>query len=62
MAQFALEESTDMHKAGRFLARVGLPVHLGQLSVAGQPDELDILAEVTMANPNAHHMPMKLNQ
>ena len=23
-------------------------------------DELKILAEVTMTNPNAHHMPMKL--
>ena len=62
MAQLALEESTDMHKATRFFARVGLPVHLGQLSMSPDNlDELDILAEVTMTNPNAHHMPMKLS-
>ena len=62
MAQLALEESTDMHKAARFFARVGLPVHLGQLSMSPDNlDELDILAEVTMTNPNAHHMPIKLS-
>lgn len=61
MAQLALEKSDDMYKAASFFARVGLPVHLGQLSMSpDDSDELDLLAEVTMSNPNAHHMPVKL--
>ena len=62
MAQLALEQSDDIYKAARFFARVGLPVHLGQVSMSpDKQEELDILAEVTMANPNAHHMPTVLS-
>ena len=61
MAQLALEKSDDLDKAARFFSRVGLPIHLGQLSMSPEnSDELKILAEVTMTNPNAHHMPIKL--
>ena len=62
MAQLALEQSDDLRKAAGFFARVGLPVHLGQLSMSPDDSEdLDILAEVTMTNPNAHHMPMQIS-
>lgn len=63
MAQLFLEQSSDLEKATRFFARVGLPVHLGQLSMS--PDdstELDILAEVTLANPSVRHMPVTISQ
>ena len=61
MAQLALEESTDMHKSS-LLCACWFTVHLGQLSMSPDNlDELDILAEVTMTNPNAHHMPIKLS-
>lgn len=62
MAQLALEQSDDAERVARFFARVGLPVHLGQLSLSfGHKGELETIINATMANPIAHHMPMQLS-
>ncbi len=62
MAQLAMEESDDAERVARFFARVGLPVHLGQISLSAQHHgELDILIEAALARPIAHHMPMPVN-
>ena len=59
MVQQAMEQSEDAQKVARFFARIGLPVHMGQLSLSPQAtDRLDIIIESTMGNANAHHMPM----
>jgi len=63
LAQLALEKSNDIQSLASFFARIGLPVHLGQLSMSRHKiDEINMLAEVTMANPNVHNMPMELDQ
>lgn len=62
MAQLAMEKSDDAERVARFFARVGLPIHLGQLSLtAGQPSAIDTLIEVALTRPIAHHMPMPVN-
>lgn len=57
MAQLAFERSDDLQRVARFFAKVGLPVHLGQISLAQKNSLLDIVVEATLANPIAHHMP-----
>ncbi len=59
MAQLAMEQSDDAERVARFFARVGLPVHLEQLSLSREHgSELDTLIEAALARPIAHHMPM----
>jgi glycerol dehydrogenase len=59
MAQLAMEQSDDAERVARFFARVGLPIHLEQLSLSLQHrGELDTLIEATLERQIAHHMPM----
>jgi len=59
MAQLAMEKSEDAERVARFLARVGLPIHLGQISLSlRHRSELDTLIEAALARPIAHNMPM----
>lgn len=59
MAQLAMEQSDDAERVARFFARVGLPIHLGQVSLAADNYEaLDTLVEAALARPIAHNMPM----
>jgi len=63
MAQLAMEQSDDAERVARFFARVGLPIHLEQLSLSPQHrGELDTLIEATLARPIAHHMPMPVTR
>ncbi|XOV85460.1 MAG: glycerol dehydrogenase [bacterium] len=62
MTQLAMEQSEDASKVATFFARVGLPVHLEQISMSPQRNAaLDRLIEATLANPIAHHMPMSVD-
>jgi glycerol dehydrogenase len=59
MAQLAMEQSDDAERVARFFARVGLPIHLEQISLSPQHrGELDTLIEAALARPIAHNMPM----
>lgn len=62
LAQLVLDDSEDALRVAQFFARVGLPIHLGQLSLSAQHGEaLDTLIEATLANPISHHMPLSVN-
>ena len=55
--EFAAEE--DARKAAEFFARVGLPIHLGQLSMSNQhKDDIDIVTDAAMGASIMHNMPM----
>jgi glycerol dehydrogenase-like iron-containing ADH family enzyme len=60
LAQLMMESRPD--EAGRvaeFFATVGLPVHLGQLSLdAGDQSALEVVSKGTMAFPFTGNMPM----
>ena len=59
MAQLAMEQSDDAQRVAKFLARVGLPLHLQQFSLCPRHrSELDIVIEATMVKEIAHNMPM----
>ncbi|MGI9234073.1 MAG: glycerol dehydrogenase [Woeseiaceae bacterium] len=59
MAQLAMEKSDDAERVARFFARIGLPIHFGQISLSPQSkSDLDSLIEAALARPIAHHMPM----
>jgi glycerol dehydrogenase len=49
----------EAKKAATFFAAVGLPVHLGQISLGpGDTTHLDTVAEVSMSLPLIHNMPL----
>ena len=59
MAQLAMQQSDDAERVARFFARVGLPIHLEQISLSPQNQgDLDRLIEAALARPIAHNMPM----
>lgn len=62
LAQLMMDSKLDeAEKAASFFARVGLPVHLGQLSM-GPNDraDLDLVAEMTTSFPLTHNMPLEV--
>ena len=62
MIQLAMEQSDDAERVAKFFARVGLPIHFGQLSLAlSQRGHIDRLIEATLQRAIAHHMPMPVN-
>ena len=59
LIQLVMEASKDADKIARFFARVGLPVHMDQLSLSPKAtDALDTIIEFALKNKNAHYMPM----
>ena len=59
MAQLAMQNSPDRERVARFFARVGLPIHLGQLSIwATNQDDIDKVISLALSRPIAKHMPM----
>ena len=58
LIQLVMEASKDTDKIARFFARVGLPVHMDQLSLSPKAtDALDTIIEFALKNKNAHYMP-----
>jgi len=58
-AQLAMQDSDDAERVARFLVRVGLPVHLGQLSLSPtHRDDLDKVIEAALDMPISRNMPM----
>jgi glycerol dehydrogenase len=63
LAQLVLESQEEARRVADFFARVGLPVHLGQLSLtADDKAALDTVVEVTMAFSSTHNMPMPMTR
>ena len=60
LTQLMLEQQTDeARRVAAFFAAVGLPIHLGQISLhAGARAAIDILVDGTMAWPYTGNMPM----
>ena len=59
LAHLMMEENQDARKAAEFFARVGLPIHLGQLSLTKEDNEdIDTVTEAAMATAIMHNMPM----
>jgi glycerol dehydrogenase len=63
LAQLILESRLDeARRVAEFFAQVGLPVHLGQLSIdAGDAAALDTIAEGAMGFPFIGNMPMQID-
>ena len=63
MVQLAMEASEDAQKVARFFARVGLPIHMGQLSLSPRAaGKLETIVESALNNKNTHHMPMPVTR
>ena len=62
LAQLVMDSKSDeAEKAATFFANVGLPVHLGQLSMAPEDAaDLDLVAQVAVSFPLTHNMPMEV--
>ena len=59
MAQLAMQNSPDRERVARFFARVGLPIHLNQLSIsAPNRDDIDKVIKLALSRPIAKNMPM----
>ena len=61
LTQLVMEDRDEAKRVAEFFARVGLPVHLGQISL--DPDDkasLDAVVETTMASGIIHNMPMPM--
>jgi glycerol dehydrogenase len=63
LAQLMLESRVDeARRVARFFTQVGLPVHLGQLSIdAGDASAVDTIVEGAMAFPFIGNMPMPID-
>ena len=59
LAHLMMEKNEDARKAAEFFARVGLPIHFGQLSMTKeQTEDIDTVAEASMGTGIIHNMPM----
>jgi glycerol dehydrogenase len=59
LTQLMMEQNEDARKAAEFFARVGLPIHLGQISLTKEHSEdIDTVTEAAMALGIMHNMPM----
>lgn len=59
LAQLMMEENEDARKAAEFFARVGLPIHLGQISLTeDRSEDIGTVTEAAMKLGIMHNMPM----
>jgi glycerol dehydrogenase len=59
LTQLMMESVDEAKRVAEFFARVGLPVHLGQMSLGSDDNAaLDTLIEGTINWPTSHNMPM----
>lgn len=59
LTQLMMESKDEALRVAEFFCKIGLPVHLGQLSLGPEDkDALDTVVEATMAWPTVHNMPM----
>jgi glycerol dehydrogenase len=63
LAQLVIEQRLDeAHRVAGFFAQVGLPVHLGQLSIdSGDAAAFSTIVEAALAFPFIGNMPMKID-
>ena len=59
LAQLAMLGSGDIEKVARFFAKVGLPIHLEQISVSPKKNEVELnsLVETALSRPIVQNMP-----
>jgi glycerol dehydrogenase len=59
LVQLVMEADQDAKRVAEFFARIGLPIHLGQMSL-GLHDKsaIDTIVDATMSSPFSHNMPM----
>lgn len=61
LTQLMMESQDEARRVAEFFARVGLPIHLGQISLdANDTSALDAVVEATMAYPTIYNMPMSM--
>ena len=61
LTQLVMESKEEARRVAQFFAEVGLPIHLGQLSLStDDKDALAIVAEATMEFPFIGNMPLAL--
>jgi len=61
LVQLMVEADNDVTRVAEFFARVGLPIHLGQMSLGlGDKAAIDTIVETTMSWPTSHNMPMSV--
>ena len=59
LAQVIMESTDEAKRMSQFFAEVGLPIHLGQLSLdASNKDDIDLVVEASMENEMVHNMLM----
>jgi glycerol dehydrogenase len=59
LVQLMMEEDADAKRVAEFFARVGLPIHLGQMSLGlDAKAAIETIVEATLAWPTSHNMPM----
>ncbi|MEM7018148.1 MAG: iron-containing alcohol dehydrogenase, partial [Pseudomonadota bacterium] len=61
VTQLMINNEPEAKRVAKFFASVGLPIHLGQISL-GPEDQgaIDTVAEVTVGWPNVHNMPVEI--
>lgn len=61
LVQLMMEGGSEAKAVAEFFAKIGLPIHLGQLSLSSDDTaSLDILIAATMQYPTTHNMPMEV--
>ncbi len=61
LAQLMMESPAEARRVAEFFAAVGLPIHLGQISLnANSKVEIDTVVEAAMASPIVHNMPIEV--
>lgn len=61
LTQLIMESEDEARRVAEFFARVGLPIHLGQISLNTDDESaLDTVVEATMAYPTIYNMPMPM--
>lgn len=61
LTQLIMESEEEARRVAEFFAKVGLPIHLGQISLStDDTSALDVVVEATMASPIIYNMPMPM--